>query len=60
MLIVLLSHFVVQNLNLVLEALNRPQKGLHIELNGKFSQPYSLLELFLTKTNGFLTRWKIT
>ena len=29
-------------------------------LNGNFFQPYSLLRSFLTKTNGFLTRWKIT
>ena len=41
------------------EALIRPQKGLNIKLNCKFSQPYSLLGSFLTKTNGFLTRWKI-
>ena len=41
------------------EALNWPQKGLNIELNGMFFQPYSLLGSFLTKTNGFLTRWKI-
>ena len=36
------------------------QQGLNIELIGKFSQPYSLWGSFLTKTNGFLTRWKIT
>ena len=30
------------------------QKGLNIALSGKFSQPYSLLGLFLTKTNGIL------
>ena len=38
------------------EALNRPQKGLNIELNCKFSKPFSLLGSFLTKNNGFLTR----
>ena len=41
-------------------AWNRPQKGLNIEINGNFSQPYSLLGSFLTKTNVFLTRLKIT
>ena len=39
------------------EALNRPQKGLSIKLNGNFSQPYSILDFLLTKTDGFLTRW---
>ena len=41
------------------EALYRPRKDLKLVLNGKFSQSYSLSKLFLTKTNGFLIRWKI-
>ena len=40
-------------------AWNRPQNGLNIDINGIFSQPYSLLGSFLTKTNVFLTRRKI-
>ena len=40
-------------------ALNRPQKGQNRVLNGKFSQPYSLLESVSTKTDGFLTILKI-
>ena len=42
----------------VTEALNRPLKGPNIVLNGKFYQPYNLCETFLTKTKGFLTKWK--
>ena len=42
------------------EALNRPQKSPNMVPNGKFAQPYILVGSFLTKTNGFLTRRKIT
>ena len=28
-------------------------------MNGNFSQPYSVLGSFLTKTNGFFNRWKM-
>ena len=42
------------------KAINRPQKSQNIVLNIRFSQPYSLFGLFLSKTIGFLTRCKIT
>ena len=41
-------------------ALNRPQKGQNIVLNGIFSKPYSLFVLFLSNINGLFTRCKIT
>ena len=47
-------------LELVTEALNMPQKDPDMVLNGKFAQPYSLLWLFLTNGNEFLTKWNIT
>ena len=43
----------------VLVLFYRLQKDLNIELNCKFSKPYSLFWPFLTKANGFLIRWKI-
>ena len=58
------NHFCIWKLLLkplwVTEALNRPQKDPNMILNGKLSQPYSLLGLFCPNTNNLLTRLDIT